>query len=135
MDELEQVRLDVWLDVACLYKTRSQAQSACRGGKVEVDGVRAKPHRLIRPGQEIRMTFSAGRRKIVRVNTVTDTHIPKAAARALYEDLTPEPTPEEQELRRLQRLSQPPRRPAGAGAPSKKERRMLRKIKEGPSSD
>ena len=33
------VRLDVWLDVACLFKTRAEAQRACRGGKVEVGGV------------------------------------------------------------------------------------------------
>ena len=34
------VRLDVWLDVACLYRTRSEAQRACVGGKVEVNGQR-----------------------------------------------------------------------------------------------
>ena len=32
------VRLDIWLDVACLYRTRSEAQKACQGGKVEVNG-------------------------------------------------------------------------------------------------
>ena len=30
------VRLDVWLDVSCLYRTRSEAQRACEGGKIEV---------------------------------------------------------------------------------------------------
>ncbi len=136
MDEpLEFVRLDVWLDVACLFKTRSQAQTACRGGKVEVDGVRAKPHRTVQIGNEVRITYGAGRRKIVRVQRLAATHVPKAEARELYEDLTPPPSPEEQELRRLQRLSKPPRRPPGAGAPSKKDRRLLRKIKEGNSSD
>lgn len=136
MDEpLEAVRLDVWLDVACLFKTRSQAQTACRGGKVEVDGVRAKPHRTVRIGNEVRITYGAGRRKIVKIQSLAATHVPKAEARELYEDLTPPPSPEEQELRRLQRLSTPPRRPPGAGAPSKKDRRLLRKIKEGQSSD
>jgi len=42
---LDRVRLDVWLDVACLYKTRSEAQRACNGGKVEVNDQRAKFHR------------------------------------------------------------------------------------------
>ena len=28
----EPVRLDVWLDVACVFKTRSQAKEACEGG-------------------------------------------------------------------------------------------------------
>ena len=31
------MRLDVWLDVACLFKTRSLARTACQGGKVEVN--------------------------------------------------------------------------------------------------
>ena len=35
--ELDAVRLDVWLDVACLFRTRSEAQNACRGGKVTVN--------------------------------------------------------------------------------------------------
>ena len=32
------VRLDIWLDVACLFKTRSEAQKACKLGKVTVNG-------------------------------------------------------------------------------------------------
>jgi predicted rRNA methylase YqxC with S4 and FtsJ domains len=43
----ESVRLDVWLDVACLFKTRSEAKRACEGGKVEVNGENAKPHRVL----------------------------------------------------------------------------------------
>ena len=46
-------RLDVWLDVACLFKTRSEAQRACQGGKIEVNGQgTAKPHREVKPGDE-----------------------------------------------------------------------------------
>ena len=55
--EPEQVRVDVWLDVACLFKTRSEAQKACSGGKVEVNGQTTKPHRLLRRGDEIRITI------------------------------------------------------------------------------
>ena len=44
------LRLDVWLDVACLFKTRSEAQRACKGGKVDVNGQSAKPHREVKPG-------------------------------------------------------------------------------------
>ena len=47
------VRLDVWLDVTCLFKTRSEAQKACRGGKVDVNGQAAKPHRELKPGDEL----------------------------------------------------------------------------------
>ena len=47
------VRLDIWLDVACLFKTRSEAQKACKAGKVDVNGQTAKPNRLVRPGDDI----------------------------------------------------------------------------------
>jgi ribosome-associated heat shock protein Hsp15 len=124
------VRLDVWLDVACLFKTRSQAQLACKGGKVEVNGVRGKPQRQITPGDEIRITLPGGWKKIVVVRELVSTHVPKHRARELYQDLTPQPTMEELELRRLQKLSLPPRRARGLGAPKKKERRQLRRIKE-----
>ena len=58
------VRLDVWLDVTCLFKTRSEAQKACRGGKVDVNGQAAKPHREMKPGDESRSRggSAAGRR-------------------------------------------------------------------------
>ena len=48
IDPADPVRLDVWLDVACLYRTRSEAQKACLGGKVEVNGQTSKPHRPLR---------------------------------------------------------------------------------------
>ena len=53
------MRLDVWLDVACLFRTRSEAQAACRGGKVDVNGNAAKPNRLVRPGDELRIYGAA----------------------------------------------------------------------------
>ncbi len=129
------VRLDIWLDVACIFKTRSQAQSACRLGRVEVNGDRGKPHRAVRPGDEIRITLPGGRRRILEVVGLAETNLPKAMARELYLDHTPPPSEEEIELRRLQRLAAPPRRPRGAGAPKKQERRQLRQLKEGVDED
>ncbi len=128
--EPSSARLDVWLDVACLAKTRSQAQTACKSGKVTVNGDRGKPHRQVRQGDEIRISLPEGRQRIVLVQAIATTHIAKAKARELYEDRTPQPTPEEIAARRLQRLAAPPRREPGAGAPKKKERRQLRRIKE-----
>ena len=126
------LRLDVWLDVACLFKTRSEAQRACKGGKVDVNGQAAKPHREIRPGDVIEITRPLGRRQRVVVKATTDRHIPKAEARQLYEDTTPPPSPEEQAMLDLLRLAGPRRRPAAAGMPDRRERRRLRREKEGP---
>jgi len=127
-DAPAQVRLDVWLDVSCLFKTRSEAQKACRAGKVEVGGERAKPHRLLRPGDEIRITRGPGRKQTVVVRALAEQHIPKAEARGLYEDRTPAPPPEELEMRRLERAFWSAH-PAPAAAPDKRQRRALRRLK------
>ena len=121
------VRLDVWLDVACLYRTRSEAQRACHGGKVEVNGDSSKPHRLLKVGDEIRLSRPYGRKQTVTVAALAERHIPKAEARLLYIDTTPPPSEEEKEMRRLERIYR-----AGmqrSRAPDKRERRALRKLK------
>jgi ribosome-associated heat shock protein Hsp15 len=125
------VRLDVWLDVACLYKTRSEAQKACNGGKVEINGHSAKAHRPVHVGDELRITRLQGRRQVVAVLALANRHLPKIEARALYDDRTPPPTPEEIEQRELQRaFRQSFGAPRPARAPDKRERRALRKLKE-----
>jgi ribosome-associated heat shock protein Hsp15 len=129
---MEALRLDVWLDIACLFRTRSEAQKACKVGRVGVNGQPAKPHREIRRGDEIVISRPMGRKQTVVVRGLVDRHIPKADARELYEDRTPKPTEEEIELRRLTRLARA-FTPAPV-APDKRERRRLRRIKEGTDS-
>jgi ribosome-associated heat shock protein Hsp15 len=110
----ETVRLDVWLDVACLFRTRSEAQRECKVGRIAVNGIVAKPNRVVRIGDELVITRPGGRKQLLTVRGVTDKHIAKAEARELYEDRTPPPTPEEVEMRRLERLfratTKPPQR-------------------------
>ena len=122
-------RLDVWLDVACLFKTRSEAQKACSGGKVDVNGATAKPHRNIKAGDAIVISRPFGRKQTLTVRGLAERHVPKGQARTLYEDTTPLPSPEEIELRRLERQWRASSRPVHA--PNKRERRALRKLKEG----
>ncbi len=123
------MRLDVWLDVTCLFRTRSEAQKACRLGKIDVGGQTAKAHRDIKAGDEIEIGRPFGRRQKVIVITVADKHVPKAEARLMYEDVTPKPSPEEAELLRMGRLMAPFTRPRGAGAPDRRERRALNRLK------
>ncbi len=89
----ESVRLDVWLDVACLFKTRSAAQKACTSGKIDVNGQAAKPHRLLRVGDAIEIGRPYGRKQRIVVKGLADRHRSKADARLLYEDLTPRRRP------------------------------------------
>ncbi len=125
-----QVRLDVWLDVACLFKTRSEAQKACNGGKVEVNGQASKPHRQVRVGDEVRITRSHGRRQVVGIRALGERHVPKAAARELYEDRTPPPTPEQLEILEVERAFHRTFGAAPRRAPDKRARRALRRLKE-----
>src|SRR5512138_1934410 len=60
-------RLDVWLDVACLFKTRSEAARAIEGGKVEVNGQRVKAHRVLRENDEVVVQRGNGRKQTVVV--------------------------------------------------------------------
>ena len=123
----EPVRLDVWLDVACLFRTRSEAQKACRGGKIEVNRQPAKPNRLLRVGDELEIARSFGRKQRVVVRGLADRHVSKVDARKLYEDLTPAPTPEEIEARRMERMYRAAVTPPHA--PDKRRRRALRRLR------
>ena len=115
---LTEVRLDVWLDVSCLFKTRSEAQRACKGGKVEING---------QSGNEIQISRESGRRQTVVVVALADKSIPRADARLLYEDRTPPTPPEDVALRRAERVFRAAQ--TAAGPPDKRQRRAIRKLR------
>jgi ribosome-associated heat shock protein Hsp15 len=123
----ESVRLDVWLDIACLFKTRSEAKRACEGGKVEVNAEHAKPHRALREGDRIRISRPYGRHQDVIVRIVLDQHVKKAEARVLYDDVTPKPTEEEIEMRRMERSYRAAAQ--AAGTPDRRRRREVRRAR------
>jgi ribosome-associated heat shock protein Hsp15 len=121
------VRLDVWLDVSCLFKTRSEAKRACEGGKVDVNGQASKPHRMVRVGDTLEISRPLGRKQHVVVRGLAERSLPKADARLLYEDTTPAPSPEEIAARQAERIframNPSPR------TPTTRDRRALRKLK------
>jgi ribosome-associated heat shock protein Hsp15 len=125
--ESSAVRLDVWLDVACLFRTRSEAKRTCEGGKVEVNGEHAKPHRLLREGDRLRISRGFGRHQDVIVRIVLDQHVKKSESRALYDDVTPLPSAAEIELRRMERTYRAAA--DAAGTPDRRRRREIRRFK------
>ena len=125
----DSLRLDVWLDVACLFKTRSEAKRACEGGKVEVNGQGAKPNRNVREGDRIRITRPYGRHQDVVVRVLVDQHVRKSEAKVLFDDVTPKPSADEIERRRVERTYRAAAQ--AAGAPDRRARRALRRMKEG----
>jgi ribosome-associated heat shock protein Hsp15 len=125
---VESQRLDVWLDVACLFKTRSEAKRACEGGKVDVNGEHAKPNRAVREGDRVRISRGFGRYQDLVVRILIDQHVKKSEARALYDDVTPKPTAEEAEMRRMERVHRAAAQ--AAGTPDRRRRREIRQFKE-----
>lgn len=120
------VRIDKWLWAVRLFKTRSLAAEACRGGKVKVNDAPAKAARDVRIGDLLDVQTVEFRRK-VRVVGLVDKRVGAPAVAQFMEDLTP---PEE-----LTRKSDPnfrpvSLRPKGSGRPTKKERRQLDGMKE-----
>jgi ribosome-associated heat shock protein Hsp15 len=111
-----------------LFKTRSEAKRACEGGKVEVNGDHAKPNRAIREGDRVRISRGQGRVQDVIVRILIDQHIKKTEARALYDDVTPKPTPEEMEMRQMDRAYRAAAQ--AAGTPDRRRRREIRSFKE-----
>src|SRR5688572_28969902 len=116
------VRLDKWLQVARMFKTRTKATDACELGRVRVNGQLAKAHRHL--ALEDRVELEQGDwQRILIVKELRDKPLPKADASSLYEDLSP-PRPVLDPLDRLMRRP-PVLRERGAGRPTKKDRRDM----------
>jgi ribosome-associated heat shock protein Hsp15 len=116
------VRLDKWLQVARMFKTRTQATHACDLGRVKVNGMPAKPHRQLTVGDRIELEQGDWER-VLTVRELRDRPVPKAEAAGLYDDQSP-PRPAPDPLRRLMRRP-PALRESGAGRPTKKDRRDI----------
>lgn len=125
MDDAK-VRLDSYLDFACLFKTRSQAKKALELGRVLVNGQRAKGSSIVKPGDTLTLQQEYGQR-IVKVLAVLDRNVPKAQARESYEDLTPPPTEETLEHRKMDRMLKQMWTPGTK--PEKGDRKKLRRLK------
>lgn len=122
------VRLDKWLSVARVFKSRSQATRACTLGRVRVNEATAKPHRTLVLDDRVEVDLRDWTRILV-VKELRDRPLPKAEAARLYEDLSP-PRPVLDPIERI--LRRPPaRREKGAGRPTKKERRELDRWRKG----
>ena len=123
------VRIDKWLWAVRLYKTRSQAADACKGGKVKMDGVSVKASREVKVGDIIQLHHNYIRRT-VKVKVAAKNRVAAKLVSGLMEDLTP--AEEFEKLEMMKQLNQE-KRDRGTGRPTKKDRRIIDKIKKGNS--
>ncbi|WP_330233694.1 RNA-binding S4 domain-containing protein [Nocardia sp. NBC_00508] len=110
-----QARVDSWTWAVRLFKTRSAAAEACRGGHVRVNGSPAKPAQHVRPGDEVRIR-AGGLERIVIVERIVTKRVGAPIAAQCLIDRSPPPPPREV-------VASMPRRDRGAGRPTKRERR------------
>lgn len=121
----EHLRLDKWLWFARFLKSRTMAAELCAGGRVRVSGrVVAKPSQTIRVGDVL--TFPLGPHiRVIEVKALGVRRGPAEEARALYADLSP-PVPRVAGSAEAPPL--PGTRDAGAGRPTKAERRAIDRL-------
>ena len=128
-DDTERVRIDKWLWAARFYKTRSLATEAVAGGKVEVNGERAKPARLVRPGDQVVVRQPPFEWRLT-IRGLAERRGPASVAQGLYEE-TPESRAERERLADRLRVTQPLFVYEEKGRPTKKDRRMIDRWERG----
>jgi ribosome-associated heat shock protein Hsp15 len=125
-----QLRLDKWLWAARFFKTRSIAAKAVSGGKVLVDGNRAKPAKLIEVGYELSVQRGLFRYALI-VERLNDKRRPAPEARQMYSE-TDESIREREELvAKLKAEGMTGPRMEKSVRPNKKQRRQIVNLKRG----
>jgi ribosome-associated heat shock protein Hsp15 len=118
---MDSVRVDRWLYAARIFKSRTQATSACVGGHIKVNQSGAKAHHMLQVGDEVRAQ-TPGTLRVLIVAKLADKRLSAALARELYEDRSPPP---------LDTRLGSPQRERGTGRPTKRDRRALQQLKRG----
>lgn len=118
---MEEVRIDKYLWAIRVFKTRTEATDACKGGKIRVNGADTKPSKMVKIGDVI----------VARKGAVTYTYkvlalLDKRQGAKLVPNFAENLTPPEE----LAKLRAPVetfflKRDRGAGRPTKKDRRQM----------
>ncbi|MEM6999860.1 MAG: RNA-binding S4 domain-containing protein [Pseudomonadota bacterium] len=124
--DLVSVRLDRYLWAARFFKTRSLAKAAVEGGKVELDGQRAKPAKEVRVGQQLKIRRGSEEFSIT-VCALAAQRGPASVAQTLYQES--EASIEARETERARRRMERAGLQVPVTRPTKKGRRELRKLK------
>lgn len=120
-------RIDKWLWSVRIFKSRTQANSACKAGKVKLEGEKVKPAQSIEVGEVLEVKKN-GFDYIFKVEKIIQKRVGAPIAEECYKNLT-----SEDELNKYKDWyigkGQTERREKGAGRPTKKERRELEAFK------
>lgn len=122
-DSADNGRLDLWLKLCCVFKQRSEAAEACRGGLVKLNGSRAKPSATVKPGDVIEISGERQRKLVVQ--SIPHGSVSKEVARTMYLDQSPPPPPKAAFDPFTVPLME---RERGSGRPTKRERRQIHRF-------
>jgi len=122
---MDTLRIDKWLWTIRLFKTRSQASEACKGGKVKINGQNAKASRDVKVDEIIEIQ-TQGIKRTIQIIKIVKNRVAAKLVPDLIKDLTPV---EEYEKLEMIRLLNQEKRDRGTGRPTKKDRRTISKLK------
>ena len=118
---MDTTRVDTWLWAVRIYPSRSAATAACRLGRVRVNKAEAKAHTQVKVGDRVE-AIAAKRERILEVVTIIEKRVSAPVAATCLVDHSP-PAPV------LPKRARMPTRPAGAGRPTKRERREIDRLR------
>jgi ribosome-associated heat shock protein Hsp15 len=122
---MEGIRIDKWLWSVRIYKTRSIATDACRNGRVKAGGQVVKASHEVKEGEIIQVSLHA-MTKTLRVKALLKNRVSASLVENYMEDLTPQ---EEYDKLKIKRETNHEFRERGTGRPTKKERRLIERLK------
>ena len=121
----DSIRVDKWLWAARFFKTRALASAAVAGGKVQVNGVRAKPAKAVHAGDALRVRVGPYD-WLITVRAVTERRGSSKDAQLLYDE-SPEGRATRERLAEAHKIAPAPTY-EGKGRPTKKDRRKLEEL-------
>ena len=126
MAEKHTTRIDKWLWAVRIFKTRSMSTEACTGGKVKIDSIAVKASRKIQIGNIVQVRKGVVK-YMYKVCQISEKRIGAKLVPDFLEDITPA-----EELEKLKSSQKQPiqTREKGQGRPTKRERRMMDKLKQ-----
>ena len=129
--EGEKVRIDKWLWAVRIFKTRSLAAEECNKGHVTIGEIHVKPSRELKGGEIVKVRIAPIERHYL-VKQLTDKRMSALLAVNFVEDVTP---PETLAFLNAVKGYGFESRPRGVGRPTKRDRRMIDKLKNGEEDE
>jgi ribosome-associated heat shock protein Hsp15 len=123
----ERLRIDKWLWAARFYKTRSLAADAVETGKVQIDGARVKPAKLLAVGDMLSLRLGPYQH-VLEVRALSNKRGPATEAQKLYRE-TAESSSRRAAL--AMELKARPEPMQHEGRPTKRDRREMERVKKG----